>query len=290
MIVVTTPTGRIGGEVLERLLTANSAVRVVARNPDRLSDRIRAGAEVIGGSHDDPDVLAHALDGAKSLFWLVPPDFQAADARAHYQAFTSALVEALVTHPVHVVAVSSLGRGFPGDAGLLSPAWAMEEAIEATGVPLRTLRLGFFMENLLNQAALIRDQGMFAMANAPQQVLHTVATTDAARVASELLLNTSWIDQAGVPLLSDALTPAQMADVMSDVLDRPVRLTTVTPEHLKAMMAERGAAEGWAQGMADMVVAQNDGVYSAEPVEDPSSPRTTFGTWCEQVLKPAVDA
>lgn len=290
MIVVTTPTGRIGAEVLERLLAAGASTRVVVRDPEGLSDRVHAGADVIGGSHNDAAVLTRALDGAESLFWLVPPDFQAADARAHYEAFTSALVEALAVHPVRVVAVSSLGRGYPEDAGLLSPAWAMEETVEATGVPLRALRPGFFMENLIAQVALVREKGTFAMANAPQEVLHTVATTDVARAASELLLDPSWSDQAGVPLISDALTPAEMADVMSDVLDRPVRLTPVTPEQLKATMPERGASDSWAQGMADMVTAQNDGVYSAEPVEQPSGPHTPFVTWCEQVLKPAVVA
>ena len=288
MIVITTPTGQVGRAVLEQLVEAGAPARVIARHPERLAEPVRAHVTAVTGSHDNPEVLTEALFGADSLFWLVPPNFRAADAAAHYEAFTRALVRSLADRPVRVVAVSSLGRGFTGNAGLLSPAWAMEEAIEATGVPLRTLRLPFFMENVLNQAELIRSQGMVAMANSPGRVLESVATRDAARLAAELLLDRSWTGQEGVPLVGDALTPHEMVDTMSEVLGRRVRLTEITPADLRSTVAERGAGEGWAKGMADMVIAQNDGVYSVEPADDRRDPHTSFREWCEQVLKPAV--
>ena len=290
MIVITTPTGQIGSAVLDQLVAASVPTRVIARHPERLPESVLAHATVVRGSHDDPEVLSEALSGADSLFWLIPPNTRAADAAAHYGEFTRTLVRSLADRPVRVVAVSSLGRGFSRDAGLLSPAWAMEEAIEATGVPLRTLRLPFYMENFLNQVELIRTQGMFAMANSARRVLDSVATRDAAGLATELLLDGSWTGQEGVPLVSDALTPSEMADTMSEVLGKRVRVTEISPTHLESMVAEHGASEGWAKGIADMVIAQNDGVYSVERVEDRRGPHTSFREWCELVLKPAVTA
>ncbi len=290
MIVITTPTGQVGRAVLDQLIEAGAPLRVIARNPERLAESVRAHVTVVTGSHDDPEVLSEALIGADSLFWVVPPNGTAADADAHYEAFTRALVRSLADRPVRVVAVSSLGRGFTGNAGLLTPAWAMEEAIEATGVPLRTLRLPFFMENVLNQVELIRSQGMWAMANSPGRVLESVATRDAADLAAELLLDRSWTGQEGVPLVGDALTPNEMADTMFEVLGRRVRLMEITPAHLRSMVVERGASEGWAKGIADTVIAQNDGVYSVEHVDDRRGAHTSFREWCELVLKPAVTA
>ena len=42
MIVITTPTGQIGRQVLDRILDSGEAVRVIARDPSRLPERVRS--------------------------------------------------------------------------------------------------------------------------------------------------------------------------------------------------------------------------------------------------------
>ena len=76
MIAVTTPTGNIGSQVVKLLLDADEAVRVIARDPEKLAPEVREKAEVLQGSTDDEAVLSRAVEGAESLFWLVPPSFQ----------------------------------------------------------------------------------------------------------------------------------------------------------------------------------------------------------------------
>jgi uncharacterized protein YbjT (DUF2867 family) len=72
MIVVTTPTGRIGSQLVRNLLAAGEAVRVIARDPARLAPDTRAKVEIVQGSSDDEGVLMRALDGAESMFLVVP--------------------------------------------------------------------------------------------------------------------------------------------------------------------------------------------------------------------------
>lgn len=47
MIVVTTPSGHIGSQVVANLLAANEAVRVIARDPARLAAEVRAKLEIV---------------------------------------------------------------------------------------------------------------------------------------------------------------------------------------------------------------------------------------------------
>jgi len=47
MIVITTPTGQIGRQVLDRILDSGEAARVIARDPSRLPARVLARAEVV---------------------------------------------------------------------------------------------------------------------------------------------------------------------------------------------------------------------------------------------------
>ncbi len=67
MIVVTTPTGHIGRQVLRHLVDAGEAVRVVVRDANKLPKDIGAKVEVIEGSHGDATVVDCAFEGATAL-------------------------------------------------------------------------------------------------------------------------------------------------------------------------------------------------------------------------------
>ncbi len=293
MIVITTPTGDIGAQVLDRILDSGEAVRVIARDPARLPERVIASVEVVQGSHGDAEAITKALEGADCLFWLVPPrSFTNPGSAEHsYLDFTRPAAKAAASQGVRVVGVSTLGHGYQGEAGVLSAALAMDNLIEGTGAAYRALALPFFMENLLRQIQEIREQGTFSMANTADRPLATVATRDVAAAAAALLLDTSWSGQASVPLTGpDNLTPDDMAEVISDTLGRTIRYRQVPVADLQAMMQRRGASQAMARDMVDMIEAQNNGIYDAEPRDPNSATATSFRQWCHDTLKPAVQA
>jgi uncharacterized protein YbjT (DUF2867 family) len=292
MIVITTPTGQIGRQVIDRLLGTGEMIRVIARDPSRLSPRVRERVSVVPGSHGESDVVTKAFTGADCVFWLVPPNARADSPERYYRDFTRPACEAIKNQGVRrVVGVSTLGHGYHGRAGVLSAALAMDDLIERTGTGYRALAMPFFMENLLRQAQAIRDQGLFLLANAADRPLPTIATRDIAAVAVPLLLDGSWTGQARVPVASpDDLTPAEMAQVMSEVLRRTIRFQQVPLADFKAMALQSGASEERAQSLVDMVEAQNHGIYDSEPRGRHSPAPTSFRQWCQDTLKPALQA
>jgi uncharacterized protein YbjT (DUF2867 family) len=290
MIVITTPTGQIGRQVLDRILDSGEAARVIARDPSRLSARVHARAEVVQGSHGDDGAITKALAGADRLFWLVPPPGlrHAASSGRYYLDFTRPACQAITSQEVRVAGISTLGHGYQGKAGLLSAALAMDKLIEGTGAAYRALALPFFMENLLRQAQEIAEQGTFSMANAAGRPLPTIATRDIAAAAA-LLLDTSWKGQASVPVTGpDNLTPDDMAEVISGTLGRTIRYRQVPVADYQATLLRRGASQAMAQDFADMVEAQNNGIYDAEPRDPNSVTATSFRQWCHDTLKPAI--
>jgi uncharacterized protein YbjT (DUF2867 family) len=291
MIVITTPTGQIGGQVVERMLDSGEAVRVIARDPSRLPARVLARAEVVQGSHGDAGTITKALAGADRLFWLVPPPGfrHAGSSERYYLDFTRPACQAIAGQGVRVVGVSTLGHGFGGNAGLLSAALAMDQLIEGTGAAYRALALPFFMENLLRQAQALKEQGTFTMANAADRPLPAVATRDIAAVAAALLLDTTWSGQASVPVAGpDNLTPDGMAEVISGTVGRTIRYRQVPVTDYQATLVQRGASPAMAQDFADMAEAQNNGIYDAEPRDPSSATPTSFRQWCRDTLEPAV--
>jgi uncharacterized protein YbjT (DUF2867 family) len=292
MIVVTTPAGQIGHQVLENLLGSDEPLRVIARDPSRLPAHARDRVEVVQGSHRDREVVSKALAGADAVFWLVPPDFRAESIEAVYVDFSRPACEAFKSRGINrVVGVSALGRGTPwaASAGMVSASLAMDDLIASTGVGYRALTMPSFMDNIIRQVDAIKNQGMFFSPIAADRKLPTCATRDIAAVAAKLLLDDSWSGQGSVPVLGpDDLSHDDMAQIMSEVLGRPVRFQQITREAYKAGLTEHGMSEAMAQAMLDMMVAKDNGIDNAEPRTPESTTPTTFRQWCEDVLEPAV--
>jgi uncharacterized protein YbjT (DUF2867 family) len=289
MIVVTTPTGNIGSQLLPLLLAAGESVRVIARDPAKLSPATRSQVEVIQGSVDDPAVVDRAFAGAESLFWVVPPRFQAPDVEEYYLQCTRPAAAAIKAHGVRrVVSVSSLGRNSGRRAGVISAAHARDALLESTGVHHRALWNPGFMENMFLQLHPLQQEGAFFLPARPELEIPHAATRDIAASAAKLLLDKSWTGPGGLAVLGpEDLSYDQMAAIMTEVLGRPIRFQQISGAAYRERLMSFGASAAMAQGLVEMYAAIDDGLYNEEPRTRDNSTPTSFRQWCEQVFKPA---
>ncbi|MGD0240476.1 MAG: NAD(P)H-binding protein [Streptosporangiaceae bacterium] len=292
MIVITTPTGQIGRQVLGNLLDSGEELRVIARDASELPARARSDLDVVVGSHGDAAVVDKAFTGADAVFWLTPPDPRAPSVEAAFVGFTRPAAEAFQRHGVgRVVAVSALGRGTPwaGRAGYVAGSLAMDDLIASSAGAYRALTNPSFMDNIARQAESIKNQGMFFSPIAGDRKLPTVATRDIAAAASRLLLDASWSGTGEVPLLGpEDLSFNDMAGIMSQVLGQEVRYKRTTFDAYKDRFVSFGLSEAMAQGMTDMAWAKNEGLDNGVQRTAENSTPTSFRQWCEEVLKQAV--
>jgi uncharacterized protein YbjT (DUF2867 family) len=293
MIVITTPTGLIGHQVLENLLDSGEELRVVARDPSDLPAEVHEFVEVIEGSHADAAVVDEAFADADAVFWLAPPDPRAPSVEAAFVGFTRPAAAALEKHGVsRVVGVSALGRGTPwaSRAGYVAGSLAMDDLMASTGVAYRALTNPSFMDNILRQADAIKNQGMFFSPISGDRKLPAVATHDVAAAASRLLLDESWSGVEEVPLLGpEDLSFNDMAEIISEALGKEVRFQQTTFEAYKDRFVGLGMSEAMAQGMTDMAAAKNEGLDNAVKRTAENSTPTSFRQWCDEVLKPVVN-
>lgn len=292
MIVVTAPSGRIGSKLVPLLLAGGAPLRLISRHPEKLPSQIRNQVEIVTGSHGDREVVMEALDGADALFWLVLADPHAPSVEVAFTDFTRPAAEAIQKHQVeHVVSISALGRGtgYADKAGLVTGSLAQDELIAETGANHRALTLPGFMDNILWQIPLIKDRGFFAEAQPADLALPRCATVDIASVAASLLLERSWTGAAEVPVLGpEDLSQNDMAEIMSEVLGRPLSYREIPIEAYKSSFLERGFSDAMAQAMVDMSVAKANGLDQGVVRTPQNSSPTSFRQWCEEVLKPAV--
>jgi uncharacterized protein YbjT (DUF2867 family) len=292
MIVITTPSGQIGNQVLANLLDSGEALRAIDRDPSELPAEIRERVEIVEGSHGDAAVVATAFAGADAVFWLMPPDPHAPSVEAAYVGFTRPAAAAFKRQGVkRIVGVSALGRGTPwaDRAGFVIGSLAMDDLIASSSVAYRALCNPSFMDNIARQVAAIANQGLFFSPIDGERKLPTVATRDIAAAAARLLLDGSWSGVDEVPLLGpEDLSFNDMAEIMSEALGEEVCFQQTTFEAYKNQFLGFGMSDAMAQGQTDMARAKNEGIDNAVQRTPENATPTSFRQWSEEVLKPAV--
>ena len=291
MIVVTTPTGKIGSQVIPHLLAAKESVRVVVRDPSRLAPEVRENVDVITGSLDDTATMDEALDGAESVF-QVPPSFSDNNDVEYYLRFTRPALDAIKSQGVkRVVDVSVLGRGteLAKKAGPITASLAKDEAIEQSGIDYRALWCPALMENMFSNVRSIKQQGMFFSPSHPDVKTPQVATKDIGAMGARFLLDRTWTGKGGSAVLGpEDLSFNDMATIMSDVLGKTIRFQQVPGDAYKAQLVQYGVNEVFAQGIVDMLIAKDNGMDNVETRTVENTTPTSFHQWCEGSLKPAV--
>lgn len=292
MIVITTPTGKIGSQLVPHLLAANEAVRVVARDASKLAPEVRRQAEVVTGSLEDEGVMEQALEGAESVFLVVPPSLTDNNDEAYYLRFVFPVLKAMKSQGVkRIVAVSVLGRGtvLSKKAGPVTASLGKDEEIEKSGVDYRALWCPALMDNMLNNVQSIKQQGMFFSPSQPDLKTPQVATKDIATMGARFLLDKTWTGQGGSAVLGpEDLSSNEMAVIMSDALGKTVRFQQIPGDAYKAQLIEHGSNAVFAQGVVDMLIAKDNGLDNAEPRTAQNTTPTSFRQWCEEVFKPAI--
>ena len=294
MIVITTPAGQIGRQVLGNLLQSGEQLRVIARDPSQLPAEVRDDLDIVEGSHGDAAVADKAFAGADAVLWVTLADRRAPSVEAAFAGFTRPAAEAFNRHGVgRVVGVSMLGRGTPwaAQAGFVTGSLAMDDLIAASGVAYRALTNPYFMEDTARQAKSIKNQGLFTSPIAGDRKLPAVATRDIAAAASRLLLDASWSGVEEVPLLGpEDLSYNDMAKIMSQVLSKDVRFQQITFEAYKDRFIRLGTSDAMAQGYTDMAWAKNEGLDNGVQRTPQNSTPASFRQWCEEVLRPTIAA
>jgi len=188
MFVVIGATGNTGSAVVETLLSKGQPVRVVARSAEKGAGWKARGAEVVVASLDDVSSLTTALEGAKGVYLLVPPNYGTeawlSDQRARMDRAATAVQMSGVPH---VVFLSSVGGHMTGGTGPIRAASYGEHALGCTAKRLTLLRPSYFMENWAPVIGAAKADGILPTFLAPEVKIAMTSTKDIGRVGAEHL-------------------------------------------------------------------------------------------------------
>jgi uncharacterized protein YbjT (DUF2867 family) len=286
-IVITTPTGNIGGRALRQLLEAGADVSVIVRQPEKLSDSIRSKVKVHQGSLTDVDLVTKAFNGAKAALWLTPPDYAHPDVAAYHNELGAVAAKAIKESKIpYVVNISSAGAQLE-NAGPISGLRAIERQMNEAAENVVHLRPGFFMENFLQQIEPIKNSGAIYQPLPGDIPYPIIATQDIGDVAARLLLKRNWSGQQIRGLHGPAdLTFADATNILSESIGKPVKYIQITPDQAYQTFIGAGAGPGFAKALVEMYQALSKPDISAESRTLETTTTTTLREWSEAVLRP----
>ncbi len=232
-LAITGATGRVGGQVAERLATAGEDLRLVVRDADRAPDL--AGAEVRVADYADGDAATAALRGVETLFMV--SGAEARDRVGQHRTFIDAAAAAGVTH---VVYLSFLGAAPDATFTLARDHHATEEHIRARGLDWTFLRDSLYLDDLVR---FIGEDGV-VRGPAGEGRVAGVAIADVAAVASAVLRDPASHRGEVLRLTGPgALTLGELAATVSRVTGRDVRYVDETIDEAYASRAHYGVPD-----------------------------------------------
>jgi uncharacterized protein YbjT (DUF2867 family) len=213
-VLVTGATGNVGSQTVELLLAAGVPVRAAASSAEAVHARFGDRVAAVALDFTDPATWSEAYTGVRQMFLMRPPHL----GKPKEQMLPS-LEAAKAAGVEHVVLLSLQGA----EHNVVVPHHPLEVWLRESGLWWTFVRAAFFMQNLTTTHLTdVRDRNTI-MVPAGTGATAFVDVRDVAAVVARALLepeqhrNTAW-----TPTGPQALTYAEIASILTDVLGRPI--------------------------------------------------------------------
>jgi len=292
MYVILGASGNTGSVVANRLLEHGKRVRVVGRDVKKLAAFAERGAEAVAADVTDSEALTRAFAGAEGVYALTPPNVSSDDYRAHQDHVTEAVARAIeATGVKYIVTLSSVGADKSERTGPVLGLHFMESRLaDIPEINVLHLRAGYFMENTLPQAGIIREFGMMAGPVRPDLPLPMIASKDIGSAAAEALLHFNFYGQGSRELLGQRdLSYAEMAGIIGKAIGKPALAYIQLPaEQIIMAMTQMGMSKNFASLLCEMSESLNNGHMKAlETRSESNTTPTSFESFVQEVFLPA---
>ncbi len=245
MILVTGATGQVGYPLMEALADRGAEATAMVRVEAKAVDLPGSPQHVVATLDGPPP--AETLRAFDRVFLLSP----AQEGQVELELiFIDALLAA--GHRPHIVKIAVDGFQDPDcEVRFMRSHRQIAVHLDATGLPVTYLAPNMYMENLLEEAETIREQGTI-FAPAGQGKVGFVAASDVAKAAAQVLTSPGHEDQTYVLTGPEALSYADVAARVSAVFAREVDYEDLPEQVAREQMLASGLSPWQTEGSAEL--------------------------------------
>ena len=260
-ILITGATGKVGSALLDNLGNAASNLRALARDESKAQSLGERGVEVVLGDFLKPETLGPALEGVSTVFLLTP---------IHPQQITQAtnVIEAARDsgNDPRIVRVSVHQASHEAPTRISRQHAEIEDKLVSSGLPYTFLRPQSFMQNTLMAAPTVASQGRIFQPMKDGR-LGMIDARDIGEVAAKILTEEGHEGKIYTLTGPAAISFYDVAEALSEVLDKEVGYVSIPPKRAKEAMLSRGIPEWVADALNEYAKAHSEG-YSDWTTDD----------------------
>ena len=248
MILITTA-GKVGAEAARLLAGRGEQVRVLVRDPDKVTALARAGVEIAVGDLAAPPTIDAAMQGVSAVVLV-----SLAIPTQELSVINSA-VGAGVDHVIKITSKASADSAIARRRDQTE----IESGLIASGLGYTLLRNNAYMQNFLMLAPAIAKTSSFGSSTGDGRI-GMVDTRDVAAVAAEIAVSpASHKGKTYWPSGPESLAYADAAKVFSTVLGRSITFHPLTFAEQKQVMVDVGVPDHIAEMNAQAVTLFAEG-------------------------------
>ena len=245
MILVTAATGNVGRELIKVLKSESVSTRALSRNIERARDVLGNDVEIVEGDLTDTASFRRALDGVEQVFLASPMQENMADVQEE-------AIDVIAKSEVkHVVRLSALGAMPKAKARISRVHAEIDSALKKTGISCTLIQPGFFMQNLLDFAPVIAEDGDL-YAPAGEAAVAMIDVRDIAAVAAAAFTNEQLQGQKLMLTGPEAVTYADIASQLSDATGLHIDYVDIATDEYREMLLAAGEGEWEADGVLEL--------------------------------------
>jgi uncharacterized protein YbjT (DUF2867 family) len=265
-VLVTGATGNVGRLLVDHLIKSDLQVRALTNNPTKAA--LPDGVEVFEGYLGRPNSLPAALEGVDLLYLAPLP-------RTLPQLIP--LVQAAGIKRIVALSSSDAENEAQGDPA----SWhyyAVERAVEDSGIPWSILRPGEFMTNAVIWADQIRNTGIVRSGYGDSRST-MIDLDDIAAIAARVLLEDGHIGKRYLLSGPEAISRREMVQQLGEALGRELQFMELDhAEAIKELSLVMGEyAEWYVEGLA--MLQQHPPKPDLTRFDFTGEPATTFAQW-----------
>jgi NAD(P)H dehydrogenase (quinone) len=259
-IAVVGATGNTGRAVVKELRGLGENPVCVVRNADKAREVLGADARTAIAELSDRPALEKALAGVKSVFVVTGHN------PGMVEQQNNVLDAALAAGAKYLVRVgggravakadseSVVGRGHA----------AIEERLGSSDIGCVILRPGLFMQNVLGQAASIKNDSKMVLPFAADLPVALIDVRDTGAVGARILLDPAPHVGKTYEFTGKRTTYREFAAVLSGVLGRPIAYVGITPEQAEQGMKSRNMPDWLVAHLVTIAKIGEAGGFSTE--------------------------
>ena len=267
MYAVVGATGNTGREVVRELKGLNENPTCVVRNANKAREVLGADAKIAVAELDDRAGMEKALAGSKRVFIVTGHNPKSAEQQIN-------VIEAAKAVGAEYVVKLSGGRDVTGPNVESVNGRAhhqIEEHLKTCGLQWCVLSPGLFMQNMLGQAANIKNEGKIVQPWPKDLSVALIDVRDTGALGARVLRDPTKHAGKIHSFTGAATTYGDFANVIADVLGKPITYTAITLEQAEQGMKARGLPDWMVTHLIAIARAGGKGAFSKEntqPIRD----------------------